>query len=147
MCGSRLSRVDDRFQSQIARMLNVEELAKAPTRPKELRLGGSSMMFIKFARPVEVDLQVSGMAKGWYIPAAFADALIRAGKVVGAKGGAIFTLENIGRWLNNDGFSALAREGWIGSVGVSSRVLSSYIDGLLEEKRSVVLMEASTEAG
>jgi hypothetical protein len=84
------------------------------------------------------------MAKGWYIPASYADALIEAGKAVGTKGGAAFTLENLGCWLNNDGFTPLAREGWIGSMGIDKQTLQNYIDDALKEKRSALLIETST---
>lgn len=143
--GPTLTRIDDRFRSQVGRMLKLEELGGAPQAPTDFRLGGSQMMFVKFARPVEVDVQVSGMAKGWYVTAAYADSLIQSGQAVGANGGSTFTLDNLGRWLNNDGFAALAREGWIGSIGVDQHALSDYIDQALVEKRSVMLMEDSAD--
>ncbi|NHA00620.1 hypothetical protein G5V59_12940 [Nocardioides sp. W3-2-3] len=130
--------------SQIARMLRVESLGRAPVSPTEHRLGGSLMMFMKFARPADVRVQVSGMAKGWYVPAVYADALIEAGRAIGSRGGATFTLKNLDRWLSNEQFTHLARDGWIGSVGVRAAALRDYIDTALAERRSVMLMESST---
>jgi hypothetical protein len=140
--GGELGRIDERMLSQIQRMLRVEELGSSASVPTEFRLGGSSMMFIKFARPVDVAVQVSGMSKGWYVPARYASALIKAGKALGPRGGATFTLENLNRWLVNDEFVRLAGDGWIGSVGVDAGALQDYVHSTLEEKRSVMLMES-----
>lgn len=140
--GSELVRIDARMRSQIDRMLRVEELGVQAARPLDFRLGGSSMMFIKFARPSSVAVQVSGMAKGWYVPARYAAALIAGGGAVGPKGGATLTLDNLRRWLVNDDFVHLVRDGWIGSIGVSESALKSYVDTALAEQRSVMLMES-----
>lgn len=149
--GDVLAPLDERLDSQLDRMMRLEELAPDPsisaaadTAPEEYRLGGCA--FVKFVNARENATVLNQILIGSYAPARLLVKLRDSGQLKGDRGGKSITKKNVGRrLLDSMIFPRLVAEGWVGTVGVAPG-LKSLIDAAAEENRRVVLAVGETQS-
>src|SRR5262249_55401741 len=59
--------------------------------------------------------------------------------LVGARGGRVVSYKNVGRYLDNTGFSNLVRDAWIGTTPPQAAILGPLNETVLSEGKALVL--------
>lgn len=86
----------------------------------------------------------AGMVSGMYVPVGLWRRLLKSPEMKGPRGGVVFSWENCKRRLSNSEFTNLLRHGWIGSRLGQTQVLSEIIEGILGNRRMLILAASST---
>jgi hypothetical protein len=141
-------RPDTAFDVEVARMGHVRELIERRTstelQMKDLRLHRGALYF-KFCKRLPLSEQDGELADGMLMSLSDTEMFLASPMAEGPKGGRYIGYENCERYLNNSLFSALARDGWIGSRGLSDQDYKEVLGFVMEEDdRSLVLAESST---
>ena len=144
-------RPDSQFNIEIARMERVRALIKeratASLRMEDIRLNRSALYF-KFCKRLPLSQQDGELADGMFMSLSGTKALLKSAIGQGPKGGPFIGYENCERYFNNSLFSALARDGWIGTRGLIDQhykeVLGLIRDNEEADDRSLVLAETRT---
>ena len=142
----RIAGIDARLPDQLKRMVSFDGFAQASadgTDPIGYRLGPGST-FTKFAYPVVTPLREADLTRGLYVPSELLMRLHDGGQLIGPRGGAAVTHDNLGRWLSNDQFAELVKKGWVGSSGISVQDVRDFVSASLQDGRVAVIAAHST---
>ncbi|MGB6973811.1 MAG: hypothetical protein WBD67_03915 [Terracidiphilus sp.] len=132
-------RLDRQFKAELARMkntaANILGRSRETERLEDIRLNEDAVYF-KFCKRIPLVKQSGELAEGMVIALSTIEVLL--------DGETTIRYDNGTRFLNNTTFATLARDGWIGSHGLSSKDYREIL-GLsdAETDRSLVLADAS----
>jgi hypothetical protein len=132
------------------------ELKRMVAADRMLRYGGSQRsqqlnsfrlsdraFYLKLCEPRAKRALDAGMVWGMYFPLGLWRRMLKAPELRGKKGGLAVTFENSPRRLSNSEFTALLRQGWIGSAAGQSEILSEVIKRVLSSRHMLVLAATS----
>jgi hypothetical protein len=137
---------DSSHHDELARMVAAQQSLKQVKQPNTGVLGFRFLrcpFYFKVcganvSRPLE-----ESMVAGMYFPLELWRRYLRSKQTLGPKGGRVMNWERCSRNLRNAGFTSLLRNGWIGSTGVESDVISDLIEGTLSGKKMLIYAHAS----
>jgi hypothetical protein len=136
---------DSNHGKELNRMINADkmlsEVRETHRGADTYRLSGKPFFFKLCESKAKVALD-AGMVSGMYIPLELWRRLLKSRDVLGPKGGVTITWENTRRF-NNEEFTKLLRNGWIGSAAGESKMLSRIIEDVLGAGRMLVLAATS----
>jgi hypothetical protein len=136
------------FNLQVAQMERVRGLIdgapRSESQMEDIRLDSGAFYF-KFCKRLPLSQQDGELAEGMMMSLPSTLAFLDTSSARGPKNGLYIGYANCKRYLNNSLFAALARDGWIGSRGLSDRH-SAEVLGLIyqNEAQSLVIAEASS---
>ncbi len=133
---------DKSHNKEISRMLDIEKLLKQKTRQaadsvNDFRLT-SHPFYFKLCSHNSYRATDESMVQGMYIPLTLWRRLLKSERTIGPKGGRIFNWDNCDRHFSNTQFTALLRNGWIGSSVSQSACLGSIIESTLSANHMVL---------
>lgn len=143
-------RPNAQFDIEISRMEKVRAMIRERT-PEELKLIDIRLnhgpLYFKFCKRLPLSQQDGELAEGMMVSLTATKRLLESGALHGEKGGRTIGYENCKRYLNNSLFSALARDGWIGSRGLTAQHYEEVL-GFIQQKEdySLVVAESMTTA-
>lgn len=141
-------RPDDQFSVEIERMERVRELIQrhtpAESRLEDIRLDRGALYF-KFCKRLPLSQQDGELADGMVVSLSGTQRFLGSKGAKGPKEGCYIGYDNCERYFNNSLFAALARDGWIGTHGLSDSHYKEVL-GLIQEQeeRSLVLSDSYT---
>ncbi|GAA2141528.1 hypothetical protein [Actinomadura napierensis] len=116
--GARWIYVDDQMRGQLDRLEQAAELGRTPQAPHEWRLG-SDPCFVKLAYwPLNETID-PGPAPGMYLPVPYVKLLLEDYATHGPAGGTRLGYGYVDRYLGNTEFTALVKNGLVGTVGTT----------------------------
>jgi hypothetical protein len=127
--------------AEIGRMdslLNHTQSAGEPTNRHGFRLHDNPF-YLKLCPRLIFNPDDVGLTPGMYFSLEQWRFIEEDGDLVGARGGRVVSYRNVGRYLNNSGFSDLVRDAWIGTTPQQSAMLVPVIQAVLKEGKAVVL--------
>ncbi|MFT7837443.1 hypothetical protein Q5530_14970 [Saccharothrix sp. BKS2] len=134
---------DERFRSQLLRMLRVNSLSSSSKKSADWRFG-SDACFFKLAKATDMDPFSDKLVDGLYLPASYAQRVL--GELTPKdQTGVSLGYDNLDRWLHNTMFLDLAKEGWIGTSGISVEDVENLAAQSLEDHHSVVFAKDQTD--
>jgi hypothetical protein len=139
---------NEQFHKEIARMKNVRRLIRKHSTPsgrmEDIRLQGSSLYF-KFCKRLPLSQQDGELADGMFMSLSNTEALLVSHAAADPEETRVIGYDNCERYFNNSLFAALARDGWIGSRGLTDQSYKEIL-GLAQEgtDRSFVIAETHT---
>lgn len=141
---------DPNHEKELERMRAADQmLTLLPrTRTQELetfRLSDRAF-YLKLCEPRAKQALDAGMVWGMYIPLGLWLRMLKSRAFRGKKGGIIFSFENCLRRFSNGEFTALLRNGWIGSAAGQSQKLTSIIKQVLGSRHMLILAATSPGA-
>ena len=145
-------RIDEQFNKEMTRMVRVRNdisrRVKKPAESRDARLHRGAMYF-KFCKRLPLPGQDGDLAEGMFVNLDNVRTLLNSAESNGPQGGKFIGYQNCKRYLNNSLFSALARDGWIGTRGLSDRDYAEALGLFAKRKsRSLVIADVtSTQAG
>jgi hypothetical protein len=142
----RIAGVDQRLPDQLKRMVAFDVFGQdsaSGTDPIAYRLGPGST-FTKFAYPLVAPLREADLTRGLYVPSEYIRRLHGNGQLIGPRGGAAVTHDNLRRWLSNDQFTELVKKGWVGSSGITAQDVRDFVAANLQDGRIAVIAAHST---
>ena len=83
------------------------------------------------------------MIQGMYFPLDLWEAMMEDDSISGPRGGKAVSYETVDRYLNNTEFINLVQDGWVGSTGSGTRLLTEIVRDCLTADHSVVIAEES----
>jgi hypothetical protein len=123
--------VDQPMREQIAKLHNLSSASLAPGHPHEWRLGPDCGFLKLAAFDGRMDPDDSGMVRGMYLPASYAQLMLDTGhKTLG--------YDTAGRYFDNTRFIDLVKEGWLGTSGVTINELKEYCKYVLANGGSLL---------
>ena len=141
-------RPDDQFHLQLDRMKNtvarIEGFEASSPKLEDTRLGDGALYF-KLCKKLPLSQQDGELADGMFMDVDFVDKFLKSPEAQGPRGGSLISYENCERYLNNSLFCALARDGWIGTSGLTEAQMKELVGYVTEgTDRSFVVAEAKT---
>ncbi|MFJ9930938.1 hypothetical protein ACIRU5_33535 [Streptomyces misionensis] len=137
--GTRWMYVDDQLLGQLDRLDQVSALSRSPQAPHEWRLG-SDPCFVKLAYwPLEETVD-PGPAPGMYLPVPYVRLLLEDDATQGPNGGTRLGYGYVDRYLGNTEFTALVKNGLVGTVGTTLDELRTLGIQRAEEGMSVSIV-------
>jgi len=139
-------RPDGMFAQELKRMHAVQdwilENRKAAINLPEIRLTDDCLYF-KFCKRLPLSQQDGELAEGMFVAMPLMDLFLGATDSDGPRGGKVIGYDNCERYLNNSLFCALARDGWIGTTGLTESQLLEIL-GIIDDgdSRSFVFAES-----
>ncbi|MEV8439299.1 hypothetical protein AB0425_18135 [Actinosynnema sp. NPDC051121] len=134
---------DERFRSQLKRMLRVNGLSRSAVDPVGWRLGLDACFF-KLAKSTPMDPYSDKLVDGLYLPASYVDKVIEA-RTPENQSGVTLGYHNLDRWLHNTMFLELTKEGWIGTSGVAVDEIEELASQSLDDRHAVVIAKDKTK--
>ncbi|MEV0466512.1 hypothetical protein AB0I30_32395 [Nocardia tengchongensis] len=123
-------RVDTHLDSQLDRMEQLYQLANEPQSHEDWRLG-KDFCYLKLCRTRtesgEIDPTNMELLPGLYLPLSYLRLALQDERVKGPKTGRYLGYERVERYLSNTLFIDLAKEGWIGSTGITAEKLVQIV--------------------
>jgi len=139
-------RPDSSFRDEILRMEEaqhrVNQLNCPVQKMQDLRLV-TDTLFFKFCKRLPLTHQDGELAEGMLMSLANTRTFLLTNLSSGPRDGHFIGYENCERYLNNSLFAALARDGWIGSRGLTDDDYKTIL-GLRKSDRSLVLAQMRT---
>jgi hypothetical protein len=139
-------RPDGSFRDELSRMEGVQRLIEESSSPvkkmEDLRLVADTLYF-KFCKRLPLARQDGELAEGMLMSLAATQTFLTTSISYGPREGRFIGYENCERYLNNSIFAALARDGWIGSCGLTDEDYKAIM-GLTRSGRSLVLAQTRT---
>ncbi|MFB4308630.1 hypothetical protein [Actinomadura sp. GTD37] len=137
--GTRWIYVDQQLRGQLDRLEQVAELSRTPQAPHEWRLG-SDPCFVKLAYwPLEETVD-PGPAPGMYLPVPYVRLLLEDDATRGTGGGTRLGYGYVDRYLGNTEFTALVKNGLVGTVGTTLDELRTLGEERADEGMSVSIV-------
>lgn len=139
---SKEIRVDKRLDQQLDRMERLSQLNLAPQRHDDWRLG-RDYCYLKLCHtrtesgvvdPTNVEL-----LPGLYLPLSYVRLALLDERVRGPNRGRYLGYDRVERHITNTLFLELAKEGWIGSCGMTSEELMEIANGSLTAGHELLL--------
>lgn len=106
--------------------------------PISYRLCGDGFFF-KMCSRVQLEVLSESLLPGMYLPRLFLEAALVNPAAKGPRGGRLISFESTNRHINNTLFAGLVRDGWVGTRGVSSKLITSIVRTALSSGRAVVI--------
>jgi hypothetical protein len=137
---------DASYRKELDRMVKADRMLRAARNANDkatatYRLSERPFFFKLCESKAKAALD-AGMISGMYIPLELWRRLLKSGQVRGSRGGIKITFENARRF-NNEEFTKLLRNGWIGSAAGESKMLSRIIEAVLGAGHLLVLAATS----
>ncbi|MDT0550116.1 MULTISPECIES: hypothetical protein [Streptomyces] len=137
--GTRWMYVDKQLLGQLDRLDEVAALSRAPRAPHEWRLG-TDPCFVKLAYwPLEETVD-PGPAPGMFLPVPYVRLLLEDDATQGPNGGTRLGYGYVDRYLGNTEFTALVKNGLVGTVGTTLDELRTLGMERAEEGMSVSIV-------
>jgi hypothetical protein len=124
---------DDSLPTELERMDRVTAVASSENDAKDFRIAPAPC-FIKLCRPTYFHPSNTSLITGMYLPLAYWKYLC-----ADAKHRPVIEYDSIDRWMDNDLFTSLVADSWIGSSGTSTQAISRLVADAFDGGRSVVL--------
>ncbi len=140
--GEWFYRTDDQLEKELERMRKVDAvIAKDASTPRTWRLHPRGCLLKLVRQPKQFDPRSDQLLQGIYLPLEYLDGLL-ADPCTQTKGKSRrLGYNTIDRYLTNDLFVSLVRQGWIGTRGATTKAVSAVIDAAVRGGRSVILAE------
>ncbi|MBB5912985.1 hypothetical protein BJY24_001852 [Nocardia transvalensis] len=123
-------RVNSHLESQLDRMEQLSEFGSEPQSHAEWRLG-KDFCYLKLCRTKtasgEIDPNNAELLPGLYLPLSYVRLALLDERVNGPRGGRYLGYDRVERYLTNTLFIDLAKEGWIGSTGITAEKLVQIV--------------------
>ena len=138
---------DKNYEPELSRMSTIEEELMANSevpigKHAEFRLS-SRPFFVKLCESKAKAALDEGMVSGMYIPLQLWQGFLTSADAKGKRGGISIGWDNAPRHFNNSEFTWLLRQGWIGSSGRQSTLLSEIVAAVLESDHMLVFAATS----
>ena len=134
---------DRNFEGELDRMRAVAGGGTTSKQPADYRLG-KNFCFIKFCEAETADISSTQLTKGMTLPLDLWDSLITAGELNGPKIGTVLRYDNARRWLSNTMFIDLVDRSWLGTSGISTRRVATYVKKALGDGYVVMMAAGRT---
>lgn len=138
---------DDNFKRELDRMQEFRrDFADSwppPRSPHLYRLCGDGFFF-KFCPAVQLVPLNPDLIKGMYIPREYLESLLLSEETDGVRGGKVINFENVKRYLSNTEFTALVREGWVGTRGVTTGQITKLAQIAFTGQRAVIIARSAS---
>lgn len=141
--GEWFYRPDKQLDEELGRMRRYDRQAAADDSPTTWRLHPRGFVLKLVRQPKEFDPRSDRLLSGLYLPLAYLDELLADPCTLTKRGARRLGYDTIDRYLTNDLFVALVRQGWIGTRGLTTRSIGKIIDAAVNAGRSVVIAEES----
>ncbi len=139
-------RPDNSFRDELSRMEEVQrrikQLGYSVQKMQDIRLVTDALYF-KFCKRLPLTHQDGELAEGMLMSLTNTQTFLTTNISSGPREGHFIGYENCERYLNNSLFAALARDGWIGSRGLTDEDYKTLL-GARERDRSLVLAQMRT---
>ncbi|TWS26287.1 hypothetical protein FK268_03360 [Tsukamurella sputi] len=145
---ARISGVDERFLSQLDRMKRFDSVIATtaiPDSSEAFRLYPGST-FVKFAYPLASPSKGADLTRGMYVPSNLLRILDQEGALATPRGARAVTHDNLKRWLSNDDFVSLVRNGWVGTSNVAISDIARFVRESLRLQRITVVAAHQSDA-
>jgi hypothetical protein len=123
-------RVDPHLESQLDRMKQLSDFGGEPQSHTEWRLG-KDFCYLKLCRTKtasgEIDPNNAELLPGLYLPLSYVRLALLDERVNGPRTGRYLGYDRVERYLTNTLFIDLAKEGWIGSTGITAEKLIQIV--------------------
>jgi hypothetical protein len=103
--------------------------------------------FIKLCPRTVFDPDNVGLIKGMYFPLLYWQRLEVDSVVVSSRGGRAVTFRNSRRHFDNTSFISLVKGGWVGTTGVQSECITSFVSDSLRQGRALAFAVKSERSG
>ena len=145
--GEWFYRTDDQLEKELERMRKVDAvIAMEAFTPPTWRLHPRGCLLKLVRQPKQFDPRSDQLLQGIYLPLEYLDGLL-ADPCTQTKGKSRrLGYDTIDRYLTNDLFVSLVRQGWIGTRGATTKAVSAVIDAAVRGGRSVIVAEEWGEA-
>jgi hypothetical protein len=138
---------DDSFRKELNRMRRfrnqVKDAWSSSRTPVAYRLCGDGFFF-KFCPALQLEVLNSDLIQGMYIPREYLESLLESIETSGPRGGKLISFDNVSRYMNNTEFTALVKEGWIGTRGVTTEQITKLVKAAFSGRRAVVLARSAS---
>jgi hypothetical protein len=114
------------------------ESAGEPTNRHGFRLHDSPF-FLKLCPRLVFNPDDVSLTPGMYFPLEQWRFIEKDSDLVGARGGRVVSYGNVGRYLDNTGFSGLVRDAWIGTTPQQAAISGPLIQTVMSEGKALVL--------
>ncbi|MDA0167533.1 hypothetical protein OJ998_00425 [Solirubrobacter taibaiensis] len=141
--GNWLYRPDGNHDSEVARMEAIPHAAAEPLSATNYRLNFGAC-FVKLCETTVFDPRSTDLLRGMYLPIEYLAATTESAR--GSRGGIAYGYSTVPRHLNNTQFVNLVQDAWIGSSGLTSATLRTFVEARIQDGRSMVLASASSPA-
>lgn len=139
--GEWFYRPDKQLEKELERMRRVDAAIAKDDTAQTWRLHPRGCLLKLVRQPNEFDPGSDRLLQGIYLPLEYLDELLADSCTLTERGARRLGYNTIDRYLTNDLFVSLVRQGWIGTRGATTRAVSAIIDAAVNAGRSVVLAE------
>ncbi|MEW2085492.1 hypothetical protein [Streptomyces sp. NPDC005283] len=138
--------VDKRLRSQLDRLERVAALSRPAGMPHEWRLGPDPC-FVKLAYWPLTETIDPGPAPGMYLSVPYVRLLLNDDATLGPSGGRRLGYPQVDRYLTNTEFTALVKNGLVGTVGTTIEQLATLGTQRAEEDNMSVIIAVERATG
>ena len=144
----RISGVDERFLRQLDRMNHFDSsVGRSGThRSSEMFRLYPGSTFVKFAYPLTSPSKGADLTRGMYVPSDLICRLEAEGALTTARNARAVTHDNLRRWLSNDEFISLVKNGWIGTTAVTVSDIQAFVKESLRQRRITLVAAHQSDA-
>lgn len=132
---------DKSYKRELTNMRRFEEKVTytKTDHPNDFRLNECPFFFKLCPSTVKRDEEIN-LIRGMYVPFEYWEEIIKDNTyATGKNGGTAVTFENIGRYLTNTEFTALAQKAWIGSTVHKSKQIEELVSRAIQGDNAVAL--------
>lgn len=134
-------RPDKQLEKELERMRRVDAVIAMDDSATTWRLHPRGCVLKLVRQPKEFDPGSDRLLQGIYLPLQYLDELLADPCTLTDRGARRLGYSTIDRYIANELFVSLVRQGWIGTRGVTTKAVSAIIDAAVNAGRSVVLAE------
>lgn len=134
-------RPDKQLVAELERMRRYDRHGEANNSAGTWRLHPRGFVIKLVRQPREFDPRSDRLLPGLYLPLEYFDELLADDCTLTKRGARRLGYDTIDRYLTNDLFVALVRQGWIGTRGLSTKSIGRLIDAAVGAGRSVIVAE------
>jgi hypothetical protein len=139
--GEWFYRPDRQLEKELVRMRRVDAVVAKNGTAKTWRLHPRGCLLKLVRQPVEFDPRSDRLLQGIYLPLEYLDELMADPCTLTERSARRLGYTTIDRYLTNELFVSLVRQGWIGTRCATTKAVSAIIDGAVNASRSVILAE------
>jgi hypothetical protein len=137
-------KADDNFEKELVRMREIDNACGESGDVSDIRLTRSATFF-KFCEPLPFERGTVDLVPGMYLSRDHVEAVMAAGPRPGYTGLRI-DYESTRRYLNNTLFTSLLGDGWIGTRGAGTELVTQQVATSLGLGRAVVIGTSPDDA-
>jgi hypothetical protein len=139
--GQWFYRPDQKLADEIDRMRRFDSLEKHEQDPRTWRLHASGFVIKLVRQPQDFDPGSDRLISGIYLPLSYYDELMADACTLTARGARRLGYDTIDRYLTNELFISLVRQGWIGTRGLATKSITELVKAAVGASRSVLIAE------